>query len=270
MSSLVREFQRDIVQSTKSTTELLRTAKLISVKLGLSDIGDWINSELTGYQHGIEIPPYRGMSGGSLQVLNPYRGWQPVGQLKQTFNIAQPVSELEELSNSKSIVVPLTRDMHYRVGNDMGMDISDWQQQIEIPTIQLRGLLSAIRDKLLDWSLELEKRGILGENMSFDEKERQSAQSQVFHIQNLTGVAGNISNSSVQIFDYGSIHQTLKQQNVPQPERNELENILDKLRTATPAEKPSLLEKGKAWVVKNEAFLGASATIIRKVLGLES
>jgi hypothetical protein len=48
MSSLVKDFQRDIVQSSKSTTELLRTAKLISAKLGLNDITEWVNSELNG------------------------------------------------------------------------------------------------------------------------------------------------------------------------------------------------------------------------------
>jgi hypothetical protein len=48
MGSLVKDFQRDLVQSSKSTVELLRTAKLISVKLGLDEITEWINSELNG------------------------------------------------------------------------------------------------------------------------------------------------------------------------------------------------------------------------------
>jgi len=269
MSSLVKDFRSDIVQSAKSTTELLRTAKVISVELDLNDITEWINCELNGYSNSEKLPPYRFFSGGQLQCLNPYRGWLPAGQVKKRFPAYQPISELEGLLNSKAIFLPLTRDLHYPLGNELGIDVSDWQQQIQFSTTQLQGLLNAVKDKLLDWSLELGKRGITGENMSFDEKERKSAQSQVFNIQHFTGVLGDVSHSSVQVYDYSSLHQTLKQQNVPQQERNELENIMDELKTADATKKKSLLEKGKAWLVKNQEFLGASASIVRKALGVD-
>ena len=80
---------------------------------------------------------------------------------------------------------------------------------------------------------------------------------------------GDVSHSSVQVYHYSSLHQTLKQQNVPQEERNKLENIMDELKTADPTQKKSLLEKGKAWIVKNQKFLGASASIVRKALGID-
>jgi hypothetical protein len=48
MGSLVKEFQRAILQSQKATKELLRTAKVISIKLGLDDIAEWIAAELNG------------------------------------------------------------------------------------------------------------------------------------------------------------------------------------------------------------------------------
>jgi hypothetical protein len=270
MGSLVKDFQRDIVQSSKSTTELLRTAKVISVKLGLNDIAEWVNNELNGYDNSKEIPEYRYFSGGELQYLNPYQGWRPAGNLKRDFPCGQPVSALEALLNSETIVLPLTREQNFQLQGSVGIDVSHWQQRIEFSSIQLKALLNAVKDKLLDWSLELETRGIIGENMSFDEKERKSAQSQTFNIQHFTGVLGDVSHSSVQVYDYSSLHQTLKQQNVPQQERNELENIMDELKTADVNKKTSLLEKGKAWLVKNQGFLGASASIVRKALGLDA
>lgn len=130
MGSLVKDFQREIVQSSKSTTELLRTAKLISVKLGLDDITEWIDSELNGYGDGDAVPSYRYMSGGELQIRNPVRGWLPVEQLKTKFKAGQPISELEALSRSGSIVVSLPRDQNYSVTGDIGMNVSHWQQQI--------------------------------------------------------------------------------------------------------------------------------------------
>ena len=44
---------------------------------------------------------------------------------------------------------------------------------------------------------------------------------------------------------------------------------MDALETADPAEKPGLIGRGKAWVEKNEKFLGATASIVRKALGYE-
>jgi len=54
----------------------------------------------------------------------------------------------------------------------------------------------------------------------------------------------------------------------PEEGSNEFENILDELKTSEPAKKASLLERGKAWIVKNQEFLGASAILARKALGL--
>jgi len=79
---------------------------------------------------------------------------------------------------------------------------------------------------------------------------------------------GNVSDSNVNVYDFDSIHQELKQWKVPQTERNELENILDALKSSPPEEKRSLIEKGKAWIVKNQEFLGAGASVIRKALGM--
>ncbi len=97
MSSLIKDFQRDLIQSKKSTTELLRTAKLISVKLGLSDITEWLAAELNGYDDPAKIPEYRRVTRGELQVRNPVTGWMPSGQIKLNIKNSQPIAELESL-----------------------------------------------------------------------------------------------------------------------------------------------------------------------------
>jgi AbiTii len=270
MGSLVKDFQRDIVQSSKSVTELLLTAKLISIKLGLSDITEWASAELGGYRDSTKVPVYRSIPGGQLQVLNPMRGWIPAGQIRQNFPVLQPSAELEAFAESESVVFSFPQEFHYPLGNDMGMDISHWQQQVKFSPVRLKGILSAIRDRLLEWSGELEKRDILGEDMSFDADERKSAQGQIFNIQHVTGVVGNVSHSNFQVYDYSSIHQTLKETHVPQSERNDLENIMDELKVADPNKKPPLIERAKSWITKNAEFLGASASIVRKALGIES
>ena len=272
MASLVKQLQKDILDSSKGTTQLLRTAKLISAKLTLDDITTWINSELTGYKRGDTIPEYRYLKGGTLQLFNPYHGWLRAGDMKSLrFPMVQPVTEIEELATGERISFPPPR--HIPVESFEGVSdgmVNSFQQRITMPSTQLRRILQAIKDELLNWSIELEQRGIIGENMSFEEKEKQFAHTQIFNIQHLTGVAGNVNESQIQIHDYSSVHQTLKQQQVPQEERNKLENLMDQIKAAPPEEKRGLLEQAKRWIVTNQDFLGASASIVRKALGLDS
>jgi hypothetical protein len=100
------------------------------------------------------------------------------------------------------------------------------------------------------------------------ERGRQKAQQQTFNIQHFTGVMGDVKNSTVNVYDFSSIHQLLKQRNVPQPQRNEIEDIFDELKNATPDNRPSIIEKGKAWIVRNQELLGAGANIVRQALGI--
>ncbi len=107
MASLVTELQRDILNSKKSVTEILRSAKLISAKLGLKDISELIESELTGYNDTAKIPQYREISGGTLYYFNPVRGWMFAGNLsahEYRYRTPQPVSDMEELAKAKFIV----------------------------------------------------------------------------------------------------------------------------------------------------------------------
>jgi hypothetical protein len=262
MASLVANFQKDVLDSRKSVTDILRIAKVISAKLGLNDIEEWTAAELNGYPGGESVPDYR-HAVGTLEALNPYRGWIIVtgGSIEMPFG--HSISQIEEFSKQER--------MYFAPQTDVPLPgiASTLPQRVVFSGIVFKGMIEAVRDRLLDWSLELEKRGITGENMSFEEQEKAAARNNIFHIQNFTaGVLGNVSHSSVNVYDFDSIHQELKQWKVPQSERNELENILDAMKNSPPEEKPSLIEKGKAWIVKNQEFLGAGASIIRKALGM--
>jgi AbiTii len=270
MSSLVRDLQRDILNSSKSTTEILRTAKLISAKLGLTDISEFIDAELNGYKSTNKpVPDYRYTAGGTLHVHNPVRGWQMAGNVQESYSLAFPISEIESLSKGQQCHFPPPSHIPVQGLGGGNYMVNQWSQRIVISSNQLTRILEAVKNEILNWTVELEKRGILGEDMGFDEQEMKAATSQTFHIQKFTGIIGNVSHSNVQLYDYSSIHQTLKESGVPQSERNALENIMDELAKATPAQNPSLIEKAKGWVVKNKDFLGASVEIVRKSLGLE-
>ena len=242
-------------------------AKLISAKLKLDNITQWINHELNGYPEGTILPEYRCFRGGSLQYLNPYTGWNDVvGHRNVSMPTLQPVTELEVFAKEKTIAVsPRSPAPLVAFAGDPD-EFPEFKQRVLFPGSQVVGLLEAVKDKLLDWSIELGQRGIVGENMAFNEKEENVAKSQVFNIQNMHGVIGDPQSSQINIYDYSSVHQLLKDHGVPQGERNELETILDELKSAKPEEKPTLIEKGKHWISKNKDFLGDLASVLVKAL----
>lgn len=74
---LVVELQRMAVSRDTSVIQLVRTAKLVTVKLGLTDAAGWIDRELNGYGNG-ELPPHYRIIPGECKARNPFHGWIPV------------------------------------------------------------------------------------------------------------------------------------------------------------------------------------------------
>lgn len=274
MTSLVHSLQADLIGTGKSITDILRTAKLISGKLGLDDISAWLALELAGYKKEL-LPDYRTFRGGYLQVRNPSRGWMPVGfRAKLQFPIRESVPTIEEFvsSGDEHLVYPLSEQQKVALTTGYGSDglINSFEQRYALPMTHFKRVLEAVKEKVLDWTIELEGQGILGENMTFGLKEKESAKTMTFNIQNFTGVLGDVSGSQVQIYNYSSIHQQIKDAGVPKKERDALEEVMDELQKAPANDKQRFLDRAKAWVVKNEKVLGASVGVVLRALGLKT
>jgi hypothetical protein len=88
-----------------------------------------------------------------------------------------------------------------------------------------------------------------------------------YNFDKFTGVFGPVTNSEVSVHDNSSIYKLLIDHNVPMRKRHELEEIMEELKTASPEIKPSIMQRGKNWIVENKEFLGASAEIVSKIFG---
>ena len=51
---------------------------------------------------------------------------------------------------------------------------------------QVRAIPEAVKNRVLDWACELERRGVLGENMTFSDKEKAEAHTINFNLTNCT------------------------------------------------------------------------------------
>ena len=72
MATLVEQIQRDAADPNVSVATLLQRVNIVSVKLKLDVVEDWVDHELKGYPG--DVPDYRKVF-GSLRAHNPLRGW---------------------------------------------------------------------------------------------------------------------------------------------------------------------------------------------------
>lgn len=204
--SLVLEIQRLATESQHDISDLLRKALLAATKLTLEDFKDWVNQELNGYRDG-EVPNYRKIR-ASVYLKNPYHGLVPVHFPTQeiydafcSIEVRDPIGNLVAIlakqDDSKTgPIYPLTpQQEHFLISQQDGLNLPPVRT---ISNSAVATILDAVRTQILEWSLKLEEKGILGEGMTFSEDEQELAtKSQEINIQNFQGVFGNIENSSI-------------------------------------------------------------------------
>lgn len=201
MPGLVLDLQSDALDSSVRCSDLLRKALVVSRKLDVANIENWIRSELNGYDEHSEIPEYRRIN-GSLKVWNPYRGWQPLyfedpkeaGYLSSNKS-GQPIGELESLVNGDTngfLQIHFPPEIESRLVRGMKIPM---QPSLHVSQTQVIGIIDAVRNTVLEWTLELEQKGIFGEGMSFSKEEKRAASNVTYQI---THNIGTMQHSQIQ------------------------------------------------------------------------
>jgi AbiTii len=204
-SSLVIDLQRAALDEGQSVSSLLRKAKVVATKLDLAEALTWIDAELSGYESERTVPDYRQVR-ASVEMFNPYLGWQKV----QFAN-----SALRDVFSNRALSagVPLLEEYSDRARTESGgrLSVATPQAGIDLIHSQMpvklrvesfvdlsmcKHITAAVRARILDWALGLEKKGVLGTGMTFSEKERHQAstapQINIGSIGNLAGSIGGI------------------------------------------------------------------------------
>ena len=178
MASVVRELQSDCLDSKVRVSDLLRKALVVARKLGLKEFDTWVSHELNGYPQESEVPKYRELS-GQVRAWNPERGWIPVrfenpkdARLFSSRETKQSIGSLEALlENSKGVLgIPFPPEIENQVLTTPFLS----NLSLQASPAALHGILDAVRNAVLNWTLKLEEDGVLGEGLSFSEEERQA------------------------------------------------------------------------------------------------
>ena len=174
MDGIILELQRDAIDENIDINALLRKAYLVSYKLKLNDFEEWIRQEQEGYNG--EIPKYRYIS-GSIKALNPMHGWIPVmftpdiEEIVSKFPMPNSISAIYDLYNSgedQSIAFTLPSDLIESLNKTLPVETT---YNYFSSKSELFRIINTVRNKVLDWSLLLEENGVIGEGLSFSEKE---------------------------------------------------------------------------------------------------
>lgn len=203
VQSLIEQLQFGALDGTTPITDLLRKAKLAAVKLSTSDFATWVDLEMAGYMGQPSVPSYRRIR-GSLKFLNPYHGWCPiVGLDNLEKDVVQPVGELMTLSVLESgfLTIGVPESIRKSVWQNVGFNCD---VQLHVGTVAVAGIVEAVRNNILEWTLKLEQAGIHGHGLTFTPEEARAAQNMMV-TNNYHGPVASVAQGSNVI---GSVSQT--------------------------------------------------------------
>jgi hypothetical protein len=94
-------------------------------------------------------------------------------------DLFDPIPEIEELyerAKDKGLVSKFDTDTAMKLFPDAPNGIVP---ELHIDSVQFKKVLDAVRNRILEWSLQLETDGIVGDNITFTEEEKQTAKGNV-------------------------------------------------------------------------------------------
>lgn len=193
MPAIVPELIEMATGRTVSTTDLLRKSLVVSERLALPNFSKWINLELNGYKEN-QTPEYRKLKGEIKLLTTSGQPLPPSAALAQLINreieinITEPIHEIEISINDKEELfreINIENKKIYKTCEIQGsikyineIEISRGRRlAVSLPTKKAQGICENVRTKILNIALDLEKNGIKGNGMTFNNEEKEIAKS---------------------------------------------------------------------------------------------
>ena len=224
MPTLVEKLQIDAMDPAVRVSDLLRRVKFTATQLGLGSVEDWVERELNGY-NGVKPPEYR-MVQGRPMAQHPYSGWQnlPCPDYMRSRSNNQAISAIEAMLASATsdtrLHIPFPEAVSKELAKQNG---PGWQYDLVVAPSEMARIVDQVRNLVLDWALNLQKAGVMGNEISFNETEKEKAQSSsmTITIGSIGSFAGSIGQGNV------SGNNTIRVEQV--------QSIIDQLKPHLPA-----------------------------------
>ena len=262
VGSLVFELQRAVLDPQLGIAHLMRVARMAAIKLEVSEMLSWIERETAGYADADEIPEYRRVT-GVFQFFDRYRG--------EWFN-----AEAKDLAGQALLDKAGEIWLHYSISEiealAAGGELSrvQWDGKpaqafraamggrpvsLLVLSAQFLRVIERVRDAIADWSLKLERMGIVGEGLSVSQEEKQKAAETGGTVFQTNFYGGDFSKAQIQQGTHGSTQKSgidpqellslgkalssaLVELNLSQEDRGALDNARGVMETEAAATKP--------------------------------
>jgi len=170
--SLLREIQNAAIDSKISLANLLRKCKVLSSRLGNTEFKTWIENELNGYKDLENLPDYRiinvrskghfsgpyqsGLRNADIPLLTIDKEYHVM--LSHTY-LMEPVASIESLIENiegGTAQEPWDANLVALVGQKIYENMNCMQAWKVIPKTSIVGALEAVRNRILNFVLEIE------------------------------------------------------------------------------------------------------------------
>ena len=181
--NLMDQIQADLIDESAGIVNSLRKARVLAHQLSSPELRDWVKSELDGYPDFDKVPSYRrlllpvfGTFHGSFQrrmtgvpittdgipeeyrnIVNPYAVTEGVAALE----LALEPTDHEPRRKFPPVITELLREEVHMTG---GMVLFEAYQIV--PRYLIAGVVDSVKNKLLEFVLELEGSNVTPEAMS--------------------------------------------------------------------------------------------------------
>jgi hypothetical protein len=275
--ALLHEMQTSLLSGDADIAPILLKFRLLAAKLGSGPLQEWVKHELEGYPTDAEVPDYRVLevvyrgtfsgpfgSGIKNAQIPSYLIAQYADESWNTFKMRQSVAAVDELVNASkdsggslsinaSNLILLLQGKVYQ-----GYACNEVSGTIGVT--QLKELQHAVRSRILELLIELEKSVPGSSQISVGNQQPDSDQSgkvnQIFY-QTIHGSMTNVSNTGsidtikigITAGDMASVVHALVGAGIDENDAKEFANTL---ATETPeSESEPFGAKAKTWIAKN-------------------
>lgn len=284
MAGIVIELQQEVLKQDCDIVNVLRRAHVIATKLQLTEFDSWITHELNGYPNQEVCPEYRKIK-GVLKAFNPYQGWIPamISDIEMETDVcerkmANSISEIVSLCQEENDLLSEFTGAQTEILNKIFRTTFPMKYALFIPRTSVMDIIEKVKNTILEWTLKLEEKGIIGDNMTFTEKEKNTATSIPQTINNYYGdtkivnssgdnttvVAGDNNNVS---FSYEKaskiieeIEKSINNENLNQDDLETAKDILVDIRNKIDQKKkPSIIKVTLSGL--KDFLIGAGANV---------
>ena len=291
MDSLIKEIQRDALNSDIGVADILRKSLLVAKKLNQQEFENWIELELNGYPRPTksesayleeseivfpqdawkQLPEYRWVP-GTWQIWLYVEGrriaTRPHSDLAKQLKkmpISISISEIERIASMDKNVSAM---QIYDMASILPAGGYDYDALFWVATHFYHRILNAVRNIILEWTSELEAKGILGSGLTSSAEEKQTASNFTFNIKQLIQQGGTkmnveISNSTVGVLNTGEILAESIAANVSTLTDSNQQQIAEAFKNLTDAVKScqEISSQSQAEILEQLQLLSEQATL---------